>query len=467
MHGPVRAPQTGGAGNARVTIAFDSWKDGGVASTQHEIPVVAPRSLSLKLEPVSSRLKGELVHSNKSATIAGVQFSPDGKRVLAGDYPGGVIAVWDVASGKRLTTIDAGYGYHATINYYAVSRDWRTVFAWREKHKAERVEQAGKPMIRWTFGGEVRAWNLEDGKLLRTYKRQPQSNVRLMDLAPDGKTFYTLDELPGTYERRAKQAVSLWDVQAGTYRTLEGLDGYGGLFSPDGNAVVFSADSDDGSFRGINLIDVATGREKWSIPIKEKNTSAWASIFSQNGSLLVGSAKTSTRGGQADTGQCQLKWWDATTGHEVASSACEGNGGIMFPVLSPDGKRVAGINPLADRVNLFLISMQEKRLERTIILCDKTAGQRPIAVGPVFSPDGKWLAVITQLYPIRRGTDPDPREVPQPRILLIETATGAIRETLIAPQCFSNSVCFSPDGRTLATGGFGRVLLWDMTKMPE
>jgi hypothetical protein len=57
--------------------------------------------------------------------------------------------------------------------------------------------------------------------------------------------------------------------------------------------------------------------------------------------------------------------------------------------------------------------------------------------------------------------------VPQPRIHLIETATGEIRETMIAPQGFSSNVCFSPDGHTLATDGHGRVLLWDMPKMPD
>jgi hypothetical protein len=77
--------------------------------------------------------------------------------------------------------------------------------------------------------------------------------------------------------------------------------------------------------------------------------------------------------------------------------------------------------------------------------------------------------VITRLYPesARGGDDLDARDLPQPRIHLIETATGAIRETMIAPLSFSNNACFSPDGRTLATDGLGRVLLWDMTKVPD
>ncbi len=428
--------------------------------------MVAPRSLNLKLEAVSSRLKGELIHPNKSISIAKVEFSPDGKRILAGDYPGGVIALWDVASGKRLTTIEAGYGYHSTANYYAVSPDWRTIFAWREKRKVERVEQDGKRMNHWTFGGEVRAWSLDDGKLLRTYKRQPQSNVRVMRLAPDGKMFYTFDELPGTYERGSKNAVSLWDVKTGTYRTLEGLDSYG-VFSPDGKTVAFPIQDEDGYSHGVKLIDVATGGEKWSLLIADKYAWANVSMFSRDGRLLFGSVRIFERAKQWDKSRSQLKWWDAATGREVASFDCEKGVNAGFCGLSPDGKTLAARNWQGDKMNLLLFSMAEKRLVRTILLCEKSAGQRAIAFGPFFNPDGKWMAVITRMFPEKAtGDDLDARDVPQPRILLIETTTGEIRETMIAPQSFAGSACFSPDGQTLATDGPGRILLWDMTKMP-
>ncbi|MGH7223792.1 MAG: hypothetical protein ACRELF_11225, partial [Gemmataceae bacterium] len=100
----------------------------------------APRSLNLKLEALSSRLKGELMHPNKAGSIGDVKFSPDGKRILAGDYPGGVVVRWDVASGKRLTTIEMQAGLRSTSRYFAVAPDWRTVYSWREKRKYERLE---------------------------------------------------------------------------------------------------------------------------------------------------------------------------------------------------------------------------------------------------------------------------------------------------------------------------------------
>ena len=83
---------------------------------------------------------------------------------------------------------------------------------------------------------------------------------------------------------------------------------------------------------------------------------------------------------------------------------------------------------------------------------------------PIFSPEGRWLAIATQVLSDEPGGgDVDVQDLAQPRIHLIDVAAGEIRETLVSPQCFILSACFSPDGRTLATGAQGKVLLWDMT----
>lgn len=428
----------------------------------------APRSLNLKLEAVSSRLKGELMHPNKTGKIGDLKFSPDGKRILAGDYPGGVVVLWNVASGKLLTTIEMPPGLRSTDRYFAVAPDWRTVYSWREKRKYERVEQDGKRRMRWTFDGAILAWSLADGKRLRTYKHDPPRNIRYMQMSPDGQTILTYEALPGTYEHGPKNVVSLWDVATGRCRTLDGIDN-SGVFSPDGQALPCTVKDENGYVRALKLIDVASGREKWSRPIAEKY--AWLGVraFTPDGRLMFGTLRVFEKRGKYDAERCWLKWWDAATGREVASF--EGDNKDIFSSLrcSPDGQMLAAVNwhwKSLPTQKLFLYSVPEKRLLRTVILRENKEGLRPITSEPAFSPDGKWLAVITRSVPEKAGEDLDPRDVPQPRILLIEAATGAIRETMIAPQSFSSVACFSPDGRTLATDGRGRVLLWDMTKMP-
>jgi WD40 repeat protein len=448
-----------GAGNAKVTIAFDSWKDGRIDSTHHKIPVVAPRSLHIKLEAVSSRLKGELIHPNKTGLICELKLSPDGKRILAADYAG-VVAVWDVATGKQLTTIETG------SNTFAVSPDWRTLFAGRGKINHEQVEQDGKWVSRWNVDGEVRAWSLEDGKRVQTYKHQPPKSILSMRLSPDGTKFLTVDGLSGNYEGACKQSTSLWDVRSGQCQTLKGLNRHG-VFSPDGKTVASSTCYEHGYTHELKLIDVASGREKWSTLIADNNALVTIGSFSRDARLIFGEKRIFDNSTNS-TWRSWMKWWDTDTGREVASFDGDKDDSFSDFCFSPDGQTLGVLNQRGGKRKLFLYSIPEKRFLRTVLLCEKSEGLPPIAFSPVFSPDGKRLVVITRDAPEKSvGDSLDPRDLPQPHILLIETATGAIRETLIAPQAFSNLACFSPDGRTLVTDGHGRILLWDMTKLPD
>jgi WD40 repeat protein len=418
------------------------------------------------MEAVSSRLKGELIHPNRTGVLQGIRFSPDGKRLIAGDYPGGLVAVWDVESGKQLSSIETGYGYRSGDGYFFLTPDWRKLFVARTgKRKHENVEENGKRMLRWTFDGDVRMWDLANGQLERTYKHQPpQSMLGGMLLSPDGTTFVTFGELPGTYEELAKRGVTVWDVKTGKYHPLpDGLDSYSRL-SPNGHDLAIA--SFDADFtRALKLIDLATGREMLSIPIQDKFVWASVSAFSPDGRLMVGYYERFEHPRKRDKSQTFFKWWDSSTGREVASFASEKNTALIWPRFSPDGQTIAAVH--WEEAKLFLFEVPQKQLRRTVLLGDKPKGGRVTLTEPVFRPDGKQLAVVSQLLPESSGEELDARDVAQARIFLIDVASGNIQETLVVPQGFPRSACFSPDGGTLATGGEGRVLLWDVANVPS
>ncbi len=399
-----------------------------------------------------------MIHPNRTAFLDGARFSPDGKRLVAGDYPGGVVVVWDVTSGKQLTTLETGYGYRGSYEYFFLTPDWQTLFVPREKRKAERVEQGGKVQYRLTFDGSVRAWDLATGRLRRTYQHQPPRGISEMRLSPDGTRFVTFEELPGTYEGSPRWGASLWDVATGQCHPLpDGLESRG-QFSPDGRTLAITSMDAAGHAQAVKLFDTASGREKGSIPIQDKD--AWASVsaFSPDNRLLAVYQAAP---------RCWLRWCDVATGREVFSYGGAKNEGFRC-CFSPDGQTLAAVHRLDEKIDLLLFRVRGRRLDRAVPLGTNQKGERLITSSPVLSPDGKWLAVTTQVIPERSGGgDVDAQELAQPRIHMIDVAAAAERETLVAPQGLTHAACcFSPDGRTLATGGYGRILLWDLSRPP-
>ncbi len=152
------------------------------------------------------------------------------------------------------------------------------------------------------------------------------------------------------------------------------------------------------------------------------------------------------------------------SGSEFASFAFDekdefGGSGLF----SPDGKTLSLGGWKGGQSQILLFDVASRKVAQTIVLREVTAFMRP----KLFSPDGRWLAVATKFIPEELRQDPDlpAEEIEQPRIHLVEVATGKIRETLISPQTYCTSGSFSPDGKTLATSGNGRVLLWDLSNL--
>jgi WD40 repeat protein len=448
-----------GPGTAKVRLSFDAWEDGNVVPTEHELKVIAPPP-GIKPEAVSKRLRQTLQHPTRDGMMVGLRYSPDGKRIIAGDYPGGVVQLWEVESGKQLTKIETGYGYRGSYGYFFLTPDWSTMLVPQEMRKGTRFERDGKKLLRWDMDGGVRSWNVATGQLLDSYKQDPPRNVRGMGLSPDGRTFATYEELPGESEGAPKRGSSLWDVATKRYRPLPDGVSFADAFSPDGRLIACIRSDDDGMASAIEMVDTSTSMIVRTTPVKDKNSGVSLDGFTPNGRLLLVRAMRFPAKKDFSTYQASLQLLDVATGHEAASiPAPEPKLQFGYCTFSPDGRTLAA-GLMDSHSKILLLDVPNFRVAKTIDFGTKTLVREP-----VFSPDGRWLAVVTQAFtdpPIR---DPSPDATPQARIHLIDVASGEIRELLIAPPGFPASACFSPDGKTLATGGRGKVHLWDVSDL--
>ena len=185
--------------------------------------------------------------------VNALAFSPQAKLVAAAH--GTVVELVDPVSQAVVKRFE---GHRGAVNALVWSADGATLFA-----------ASGEDVIE----GEVRQWNVADGKVARTFKGH-RDMILALALSPDGKTLAT-----GSYDQKIK----LWNVADGTERkTLHGHNGavYGLAFRPDG-ALIASASADRTVklwYVGPEAPGVASGerRDTLSQPGKEQFAVAWS-----------------------------------------------------------------------------------------------------------------------------------------------------------------------------------------------
>ncbi len=202
-------------------------------------------------------------------------------------------------------------------------------------------------------------------KPIQVFERKGQSCF--IDFSPDGK----LLAIGG--DRR----VRLWDIATGK-QTAEyiiednGRFTFHTLFSPDGKTFACTA----GVGRVVSLLDTASGkllRQLGSHPDSVRDIR-----FAPDGKSVVTVCNDGV-----------LRIWDVGTGDEIKKSPFgKLEGEISSAAFSPDGKRIAiGIND-----SLCVLDTASGKEVCHFPRCkDPSASER----GPVFSPDGRYLAVAS------------------------------------------------------------------------
>jgi WD40 repeat protein len=262
------------------------WIDSGAKGPAN--PIITKDLMVPKISPKSTPRQ----------PILALACSRSSKIIAAAQY--GQVELRDATDLHLIRTLSGSKG---NVNAVVFSSNASQLFA-----------AAGHPAL----AGEVRQWNVADGKLIQVFEGHKDS-IYALALSPDGATLAT-----GSYDQKIK----LWDVATGKEtRTLSGHNGcvYQLAFRPDGK-ILASASAD----RTVKLWDVASSerRETFSQALKEVRTVA----FSVDGKRLY-----------AGGGDSRIRVWEisanaAETTNPILHSKFAHEGAILSLAFSADGK---------------------------------------------------------------------------------------------------------------------------------
>ena len=239
------------------------------------------------------------------------------------------------------------------------------------------------------------------------------------------------------------RTIRLWDVTTRkTIRTLKGhTDSVRSVaFSPDGSTIASGSGiwiwMGTGGDNTIRLWDTETGNH---IRTLTKHTKAVKSVaFSVDGSTIASGSLDST-----------IRLWDAETGNHI-HTLTEHEDYVHSVVFSPDGQTLASGSGSS---TIRLWDVGAGAVKRTL----NTNSDYSI-LSLSFSPDGRMLASGSG------WTDYSGQVRRFGRIRLWDVGTGTLKYTLTGHEGYVNSVAFSPDGKTLASGSDdGTIKLWDVS----
>ena len=372
------------------------------------------------------------VLTGSTKSVSNLVFSPDGQTLASGS--GGTIQFWDTITGEQKGALT---GLPEHISNVSFSPDGKTIVSvtwWGDicisdiitgKSKKTFTVQMRDNVFNTAFSpdgetvaigsrdGIIYLSDLNTGKLKRTLTGHSEDVQRVV-FSPDGKTLASSSYLDET--------VRLWDVNTGEHkRTLTEHTGEieGLAFSPDGKTLA-SSGSGDGTIR---FWDVRTGDQKHAVT---GHTGGLSSVvFTPDGKFVA-----SGYGGGV------IRFWDADTGLPLKTFKGP-NYEASCLVFSLDGKTLACAGGID-------IRLQDARTgAEKMLLTGHTWGMHSMAL----SPDGDILASGSEDTTIR----------------LWDMQTGAHKKTLNGHTHRVYSVAFSPDGKTLASGSDDNTIrLWNV-----
>ncbi len=431
-------------------------------ATSREIPALKDagmRALGIAFSPDSKRLASSGADGLKIWDLASgkidvvcrgasdssgvaVAFSRDGKRLASATF-GGVLQLWDSATGQRLGTLKGHDGLATSIAFSSDGKNLAsagvdgTLKVWSATSVSDAISIPGTvaaDVNLWLspdgqsvvpgFGSKiVQVWNTATGKP-RGAPLEHEHKLTNMDFTLDGRWVVLAD---------AGKNVKIWDLATG--KVIRAFEGHTERITD----VTISGDRQWVAVAGhggtVKVWSVEQGLEVRTIPGPRDDLTFLQ--FSPDSKRLLGTSISET-----------LTLWDVPTGREIRTIKLNGMY-IWSARWSPDGKRLA------------VGGHQSRFLTGDVRILDVDSGREVFAplVGHnfgvfavAFSHDGERLATgsadkTVKIWDLTTGQE----------ILTLKGHTGMV-----------TSLAFSPDDRRLISAAAdSTVRIWDATPLPD
>ena len=319
--------------------------------------------------------------------VACLAFTPDGMRLVAGNYHDAALFVWDLQDGRLVRKIEnehsdpATHSLNPSLGSLAVTPDGRRIMSVGQTTKRVKLSDL-ESSFRETDMSEVRFWDIETGQRIADYHGEDDVGSAYGALSHDGLRVAVADF----------GELRILDAATGrTDRTIDlpGSSGTTPEFSPDGTLVAMPIRNE------IALFEVSTGRRLHHderIPAGYVESAAW----SPPGDRIVT--------GHSDGG---VRVWDAGSGtliwHKPMAPVISRRGSFPRPAFvsfSQDGKVVVAAGRRDDPL---------KHAYGVVAIYDAVSGR---VLRQVFQQEIRWGALA-----------------PDGRMLVVATSSGGGRDT--------------------------------------